>query len=387
MIARELELPKNNSFFLFGPRGSGKSTLLRELFSETDALWINLLDTEQETSLLLNPNSLIDLWRVHKKKWVVIDEVQKVPRLLDVVHNMIESHKIFFALTGSSARKLKRGQANLLAGRAWSFHLYPFSHSELSTQFDLNSALHFGMLPKVWELENEKDKLRFLKSYADTYVREEIQIEQIVRALEPFRKFLPVAALSQGRPLSFSKIADEAKISPKSCERYFQILSDTLLGFFIDHYHSSVRKRQRQVSKFYFFDCGIQRALAGTLAVKLVPQTSYYGEMFETFVINEILKARDYAEKDDIFSYLSTHDGSEIDLLIERANKVIFLIEIKSSNSVSEKNVKTLSLFKKDFQGARALCLCQETRARQLENGIEILPWQDGIREIYSPSL
>ncbi|NBW83389.1 ATP-binding protein, partial [bacterium] len=196
MFKRILKLSKSNSFFLFGARGTGKSTLLQSLFNPDNCLWIDLLEPELEAQLILQPSRLRELWKKDKKPWIVIDEVQKVPKLLDVVHSMIETEKVLFALTGSSARKLKHGQANLLAGRSFSFHLYPLSVPELAQAFDLDSALAFGTLPTIYAFREQRDKELYLRGYANTYLKEEIQAEQLVRQMEPFRKFLPVAAAS-----------------------------------------------------------------------------------------------------------------------------------------------------------------------------------------------
>lgn len=383
MFHRLINLPKLNSFFLFGARGTGKSTLLRQHFSGTDALWLDLLDPELESLLSRDPSSLASRWRRSKTKWIVIDEVQKVPKLLDVVHSMIEKEKVKFALTGSSARKLKRGQANLLAGRAWSLYLYPLSVFELGQTFELESALKWGTLPGIFSFTEEPDKRRFLTSYVNTYLKEEILIEQIVRAIEPFRKFLPVAAHSHGRPMSFSKVGRDAGIDPKSVERYFSILEDTLVGSYLDSFHTSVRKRQKLSPKFYFFDVGVQRALAETLDVLPVPRTSYYGEMFESFLISEIMRMNSYLDSPYKLSYLQTHDGLEVDLILEKAGKVVALVEIKSSTHVESVDLQSLRRLKGDFPKARRMCLCQQTAGAIGEEGIEILPWLEGIRELF----
>jgi predicted AAA+ superfamily ATPase len=382
MFQRLSKLSKTNSFFLFGARGTGKSTLLRGLFSPEDCLWIDLLDPELEAQLILQPSRLRELWKKDKKPWIVIDEVQKVPKLLDVVHSMIENEKVLFALTGSSARKLKRGQANLLAGRSFSFHLYPMSVPELGDAFDLDHALAFGTLPKIFSFSELREKELYLRSYANTYLKEEIQTEQLVRQMEPFRKFLPVAAASHMKPLNYAKIARESGVDPKSVERYFSILEDTLVGFFLDAFDRSVRARQKTAPKFYFFDVGIQRALSEMLEVKPMPRSSYYGDLFEAFVISEIHRRIEYSEKQIKLSYLQTADTLEVDLLIERAGRVAFAIEIKSTKNLTVDDFKALRLVGKDFIGARRIVLCQEERPRVTEDNIEVFPWAEGIEQI-----
>jgi predicted AAA+ superfamily ATPase len=373
---------KTNSFFLFGARGTGKSTLLKSIFSPENCLWIDLLEPELEAQLLVLPSRLRELWKTSKKPWIVIDEVQKIPKLLEVVHAMIESEKVLFALTGSSARKLRHGQANLLAGRSFSFHLYPLTVAEIGDVFSLENALSFGTMPKIFSFADERDKELFLKSYANIYLKEEIQAEQLVRNMEPFRKFLPVAAASHSKPLNYARIARDSGVDPKSVERYFSILEDTLVGFFLDSFHRSVRARQKSAPKFYFFDTGVQRALSEMLDVKPSPRSSYYGELFEAFVVAEIYRRISYSEKQIRMSYLQTPDGLEIDLLIEHRGKVAFAIEIKSKKEVTKDDLSSLRKIEKDFPITRRMVLCQEERARITEDEIEIWPWLQGIEQI-----
>ena len=201
MFHRSITIGNKSSFFLFGPRGTGKSTLIRQQLAKFEPLWIDLLQPEQEDLYRLSPQSLGDeiAKSVGKIRWVVIDEVQKIPRLLDLVHSLIESTGVLFALTGSSARKLKRGGANLLAGRAFVHHLHPLTHVELGDRFLLDEVLRWGTLPRLFSLQAPEDRTEFLRSYALTYLKEEIQAEQIVRRLDPFRRFLQVAAQTNGR--------------------------------------------------------------------------------------------------------------------------------------------------------------------------------------------
>ncbi|MEY4066691.1 MAG: hypothetical protein RIR26_2899 [Pseudomonadota bacterium] len=382
MFQRLTKLSKTNSFFLFGARGTGKSTLLKTAFSPESCLWIDLLEPEFEAQLLVQPSRLRELWKASKKPWVVIDEVQKIPNLLDVVHSMIESEKVLFALTGSSARKLRHGQANLLAGRAFSFHLYPLTVAEIGGVFDLDDALSFGTMPKILACSDDRDKELYLKSYANIYLKEEIQAEQLVRKMEPFRKFLPIAAASHLKPLNYAKIARDSGVDPKSVERYFSILEDTLVGFFLDSFHRSVRVRQKSAPKFYFFDTGVQRALSEMLEVKPTPRSSYFGELFEAFVVAEIYRRIAYSEKQIRMSYLQTPDGLEVDLLLERRGQVAFAIEIKSKKSVTKDDLTSLRKIEKDFPDARRMVLCQEEQARVTEDNIEIHPWLEGIEQI-----
>ena len=280
MIRRISNLSKTRSFFLFGARGTGKSTLLNQWKKGLSVKIYNLLEPDVEAALQARPEILLENWRADKTDWIVIDEIQKNIKLLDVVHDLIVKYKINFALTGSSARKLKRGSANMLGGRADQFHLFPFSATELNKKFNLLDSLSYGTLPILHELP-EIEKQRALYSYISIYLKEEILIEQIIRDIEPFRKFLAVAAQMNGKILNYSKIGRDSGVEEKSIVRYYHILEDTLLGFFLEPYSASVRKRQSQKSKFYLFDCGVTRALQNTLKIKLSEHTIQFGDLFD----------------------------------------------------------------------------------------------------------
>jgi len=387
MIERFIKIPKTQSFFLFGPRGSGKSTTLSQLFRNETALWIDLLEQKLEFDLAQNPDSLLEKWAAHRKPWIVIDEVQKIPRLLDVVHRGIEKHKIKFALTGSSSRKLKRGGANLLGGRAASFQLSPFSALELGSAFDLAPALSTGLLPRFWnEHLSEKDRVRALYAYVQTYLKEEIAAEQLVRNLDPFRRFLVVAAQSNSQIINYSAIERDAGVSHSQAERHFEIVCDTLIGRYLDPFDTSIRKRQSRKSKFYFFDTGVVRALRGLAEEPLRAGTYEYGEMFETFLMNEFFKLREACEKHWNFSYLRTKDNVEIDLIIEKPRGGVILIEMKSTDNINRAE-PTQSLLKlsSEFPKAVKYILSNDPNARRV-HGIEYLHWQEGLKRIFDMS-
>jgi uncharacterized protein len=387
MIKREFTPPKSRSFFLFGPRGTGKSTLLREVFDLSDpsqTLYLDLLDPAIEKKFATHPERLLEIVNSYKKlpEWIIIDEIQKIPKLLDVVHKLIFEKKIKFALTGSSARKLRRDSANLLAGRAFSFYLYPISFHELGDDFNLEQVLSFGSLPEICFINDEKDKKRFLLSYVQTYIKEEILVEQLVRNIDPFRSFLEVAAQSNTEIINYSTIAKEAGISSKNVERYFSILSDTLLGYFLEPYSKSVRARQKQSPKFYFFDCGVVRALSNEINQKLLPQTFSYGNLFEQMVICEFIRLNQYQEKNWKFSYLRTGAGVEIDLIIEKNRKEIILVEIKSTDNCYDEHLSSLKTLGSEFKNAKKYLLCRERLPRKVDD-IRILNWKEGIIEIF----
>lgn len=378
MISRLLNIPKTQSFFLFGARGVGKSTYVNSAFRAEDILLLNLLDADLHTRLLASPNELSRIISPALKggKWVVIDEVQKVPSLLDLVHHHIEQDKAKFALTGSSARKLRRGASNLLAGRAFTFKLYPLHLLELRNDFSLHQALRWGTLPGLLKFQSDSERSLFLQSYATTYLNEEIVAEQIIRKLPPFLRFLQVAAQMNGNVVNFAALADESRTSATNVKNYFQVLEDTLLGFLLEPFNTSIRSRVKQSPKFYFVDCGILRALARTLDSDIRPSTFEYGRLFETFVINQIRAFLDYSLKQYSLSFCLTNSKSEVDLIIERAGEPTLLIEIKSSTEVRDAKLVGLKQLAKDIKNSKPICLCQTPRPL-LSDGVEILPWQN----------
>lgn len=258
-----------------------------------------------------------------KKGWVIIDEVQKIPKLLDLVHKSIETYKTKFILTGSSARKLKRGGANLLAGRAFLF----------------------------------------------------------IRNVEGFRSFLGVAAQMNGKALNFLKIGRECGIDSKTVSTYFQILEDTLVGFWVPGYHKSVRKAQKIQPKFYFFDLGVLRALEGTLESKPIPGTSMYGQYFESFVVNEIFRFNSYTQKDFRISHYQTSTGQEIDLILSKGTQDV-LIEIKSTKQIDRVEVEKFARISSAFKKSKRYYISQDEVSTEIE-GVHCLSWQKAIQEIF----
>lgn len=386
MVSRLCNLPNSNSYFLFGARGTGKTSLIKAHFENSkDCLYFDLLDDELLDRYSISPNLFKSeiLSLDHIPKWVIVDEIQRAPKLLNIVHQLIESkHKIKFVLTGSSSRRLKQQGVNLLAGRAWIRNLYSFTFWELKEKFDLIEVINFGSLPKILEYTNAQDKTDFLKSYVHTYLNLEIKQEQWLRKLEPFRKFLPIAAQMNGAPLNYSKLAREAGTESPTVKSYFEILEDTLMGFHLSAFHESVRKQQRQAEKFYFFDLGIKRALQKTLSQKLVPQTSDWGHAFEHLVICEIYRLNEYFQSDFQLSYLLTKDDFEIDLVLSKAGKANIFIEIKSADQVFVNDFSNLAKVSKEKK-AITYVLSNDPISR-IEQGIHFLPWQKGIKEIFN---
>jgi predicted AAA+ superfamily ATPase len=386
MYQRLLTVTKNQSFFLFGARGTGKSTFLKKNFKAEECLWIDLLDPQEESQLSMDPNQLIFKVKALPEniKYVVIDEIQKIPKLLDCIHKLIEETEKKFILTGSSAKKLKHGFANLLAGRAFVYNMFPFSFLEVEKEFKLDKGLSYGLLPKQFLLQDEEEKKLFLQAYAQTYLKEEIWMEQLIRNLNPFRKFLEVAAQCNGKIINYSNIANDVGVDDKTVRSYFQILEETLVGFFLESHHNSIRKRLSQKPKFYFFDTGVCRTLARMLSVPIQTGTSYYGECFEHFVICEIMKLCSYYYNEYKLSYFQTKDGVEIDLVVERPAQKTLCIEIKSTQNLTENDISSFLKLSDEFPNSEFVCLSTDPAAKQIGN-VKCTLWSDGIKSSFLP--
>lgn len=382
MFQRTSRLPEM-SFFLFGARQTGKSTWCREVLPKERTLWIDLLHPDTEALMRMRPGTLDEKISAARRpiEWVVLDEVQKVPKLLDSVHRLIESTPLKFALTGSSARKLVRGGANLLAGRALIRSMHPLTHREMGDAFDLAGVLRWGSLPKLWSL-SPGGRNDVLRAYAQAYVKEEIAAEQIVRRLDPFRNFLEIAAQGNGTPINYTNIARDVGADTKTVQSYYQILEDTLAGFSVPAWRYSVRKQQAKAPKFYFFDLGMKRALDRTLEVPLAEHTYGYGAAFEHFIIAEIRRLMDYAGKDWKLMHLRTNYGAEIDLVIDRPGMPHLLVEIKSADRVDERDTKTLEAMLPDApRGAEGMLLSRCEVAMKIGK-VLCLPWRRGLEEM-----
>ena len=383
MIQRLVDFPQKQSFFLFGARGCGKTTLLQQRYSKKDSLFIDLLDLRLFQELLLDPGRFVDRIdsKEHKNKRVIVDEIQKLPILLDSIHQQIQKKDRQFILTGSSSRRLKQKGTNLLAGRAWIYHLYPFTSLELGKSFNLKKALELGGLPTAF-LKNPLSAKEYLKAYTGTYLQKEIQSEKWVRQLQPFRRFLSVAAQMNGKIINKSKIAKDVGVDDVTVSNYFEILEDSLLGFILPAFHKSVRKSQRQSSKFYFIDPGVKRALSGELGSALIPQTSGYGEAFEHWVLLEIIKLISYKRLDWTYSYLRTKDNVEIDLIIQKP-KSFLLIEIKSKKKVQAGDAKALETLGKDIDPKADKWLLSQDPLEHKFGKTKALHWQTALKKLF----
>ena len=388
MVGRLQKLNKSNSLFLFGARGCGKSTLLKALFKDTKTLWFDLLKADDEELFRRNPDQLSYMIESERPQRVVIDEIQKIPKLLDIVHREIERRpKIQFILTGSSARKLRHGAANLLAGRAFEYHLFPLTTFELNRKFNLEEVLRYGSLPRLLHIQRPADKAEYLRTYSRTYLKEEILQEQLIRHIEPFQNFLEVAAQSNAKILNYAKISRDLGVDDKTIKNYFSILSDTYVGFTLAPFHRSIRKRQREAPKFYFFDLGIKRAIDRNLNVDLTPQSYTYGEAFETWIIQECRRLNEYQKKDFRFSYLRTQAGVEVDLIVERPGQSDLLVEIKSGALIKADDTKSLNQIAASWdRDVECQVWSQDPRPKTIEN-VTCLPWRQALHKTFDMPL
>ncbi|OGC09417.1 hypothetical protein A3J90_02635 [candidate division WOR-1 bacterium RIFOXYC2_FULL_37_10] len=386
MIKRQIELPCNENIFLFGPRQTGKSTLLHSTFAEETSYYYDLLKTEEFVRFTAHPEIFREevLSRNEKITHIIVDEIQRVPTLLNEIHFLIESkNSPYFILSGSSARKLKRSKANLLAGRALSYHLHPLTVTELGEKFSLFKALQFGSLPKVYLEESDQTAKDRLRSYVETYLKEEIELEAQLRNIGTFIHFLEIAANENGNAINFSNIARDTGTTYQTVKSYFQILEDTLIGKFLFPYQKSSRKRLSKHPKFLFFDTGVVRALTKKINIPLEPKTPAFGIAFEHFVILEIMRQADYQRLDYTFSYYRTESGTEVDLIVETPKGDIFAIEIKSTDSVDSSHLRGIKSFAETCKEAKLCCVSVAPHQRKIGT-VTILPWQETMAWIKS---
>ncbi len=377
---REIKVSEK-SFFLFGPRGTGKSTWLRDIFKPD--LTIDLLRSQQYLELSVNPSLIRSkLEALPIKSKVVIDEIQKLPALLDEVHSFIfeSDQQIQFALTGSSARKIKKTKANLLAGRAINKNLYALNSFELGTDFDLDSILHFGSLPYIFSLKTKKEKIEYLMAYIENYLKEEIQAEAAVRNLSSYHRFLKHAAIMNAQVLNVNNISKEASVARSTLDGFFNIIDETLLGCFVEPIHLKAKVKEVSTPKFYFFDCGVVRALRNELDESIHENDKGY--LFETFLLNEIQSFNSYHQKFWEFYYWGTPSQGEVDFIIAKGKKYVGL-EVKASKKWKpefNKNLNTL-LEGKKIKKAYGIYLGSEKLRFGL---IEVFPIKDFLKLLHS---
>ena len=351
----DIERKLDEGMFLFGARQTGKSTLLKERFK--GAVYYDLLDPNLKKAFKRNPNSLKEaLWDKPAGTLVIIDEIQKVPELLDIVHTLMVDKGLFFILSGSSARKLKRSGANTLGGRAIPETLYPLVWPEV-TDFQIDRAVQNGMIPRHYMVE---DATKRLSGYVKVYLDEEIREEGEVRELDAFERFMEVAAISDGEMLNYSNIASDCGVSAKTVKSYFQILYDTLIGYEIPAFRKEIKRKIVQAPKFYYFDVGLANYLMGRHSLKR--GTDDYGHAFEHFVMQEIMAYKGYNDKRDVISYWHTYDKKEVDVVIGDAKVAI---EIKSTEHVETKHKKGLKAFKEEHPDCRLILVSLDPISRK----------------------
>jgi len=373
MYTRILKTPKNKSFFLFGPRGTGKTTWLKKQFPK--ALYFDLLNSEIYNDLLARPHRLGAMIPKDWKDWVIIDEVQRVPELLYEVHRLIEERGIIFALTGSSARKLKRGEANLLAGRALTSFFFPLTAEELGKDFAVKKSLSLGHLPSVFK---EADPKKYLEAYVTTYLREEVQQEGLTRNLGAFSRFLEIASFSQAQVLNISSVARESAIHQKVAENYFSILEDLLIAQRIPVFTKKAKRRLVSHSKFFFFDTGIYQTLRPRGPLDAPEEID--GAALETLVYQELRATNHYHNLDYQIFFWRTAAGQEVDFVLY-GPKGLIAIEVKRNARVTDEMLSSLRLFKKEYPMARTYFLNLGDR-EVWENDIRIMPVESFLKNL-----
>ncbi|OGL64449.1 ATPase [Candidatus Uhrbacteria bacterium RIFCSPLOWO2_01_FULL_47_24] len=375
MYSRILKPPQNKSFFLFGPRGTGKTTWLKTQFPK--ALYFDLLNAETYNDLLARPHRLAQMIPESWKDYVVLDEVQRVPALLHEVHRLIENRHLLFALTGSSTRKLKRGEINLLAGRALTSYLYPLTTQELGNDFSMEHALRFGHLPSTFA---EHDPKRYVEAYVTTYLREEVQQEGLTRNLAAFSRFLEVASFSQAQLLNLSAVARECAVHRKIVENYFSILEDLLIAARIPVFAKKAKRRMVAHQKFFFFDAGVFRALRPRGPLDTPEDID--GAALETLVFQEVRAMNHYNQYGYEIFFWRTAAGQEVDLILY-GPKGIVAIEIKRSARITDEMFKGLNAFLQEYPMARAYFLTGGDRDGW-EGKIRVMPVEQFLKNIPS---
>jgi predicted AAA+ superfamily ATPase len=374
MIRRVCRLPATGSVLLLGPRQTGKSTLVRGRLPRK-AWTVDLLHEDTFLRYTKQP----ERFRLEAEarfrsgtRTVFVDEIQRVPALLQEIHGLIERHRLRFLLTGSSARKLRRGAANLLAGRAASRRLYPLTLAEQGDRFDLERTLRFGSLPAVVTGSDQAAR-ELLAGYAETYLRQEIQAEAVVRNLGGFARFLDIVAAENGGIVNASAVARDAALATRTVLEYYQILEDTLIGHRLEPWRSSPRARLVGHPRFYLFDTGVTNALAHRLGGP--PDPVWRGRLFEQWVILECVRLLDYGQAEARCYYWRTHNGAEVDLLIERHGRLRLAIEIKAGKNVSGADLTGLRSFAEAHPNVKRVVVADVPEPYRLGT-VDVLPFR-----------
>ena len=359
------------SFFLFGPRATGKTTLIRQQLAQK-ATVIDLLDSRHFLRLSRAPHELESIIEATPAEIIVIDEIQRIPEILNEIHRLIETKKLTFFLTGSSARKLRRGEANLLAGRVWEANLFPLIYRE-TPDFRLNRYLQYGGLPAVYLSDYPAEELN---AYVNTYLKEEIMAEGLIRRLPPFSRFLESIALANGEMINFTKLANDCQVPPSTVTEYVGLLEDTLVGFLLPAWTASKKRKAIKTGKFYFFDPGVTHMLAGTET--LDRNSNLYGKSFEQFICMELRAYLSYKRKRAPLAYWRAKSGYEVDFLLGTKTA----IEVKASTRVSKNDFKGLNYLNEEgvFQN---LILVSQDPVSTRTGKILATPWQKFLTDLW----
>ncbi len=375
LYKRSFQAPEKESFFLFGPRGTGKTSFLKQNYPH--ALWVDLLDPGEERLFSMHPELLRERLDANSaQKHVVIDEVQKIPKILDIVHGLIEEKKdVQFILTGSSSRKLRRGGVNLLAGRALWKNFYPFMASELQEDFKLEQALDTGMIPLIWSSSVREEKLQ---AYVDLYLREEVKAEALVRQVGDFSRFLQTISYSHGAVLNLANISRECEVPRKTLDLHLQILQDLLLGYTIPVFEKRAKRETTVHPKFYFFDPGIFRVLRKQGF--LDRSTEAEGAALEGLVAEHLRCWIDFQKEKNELYFWRTRAGLEVDFIIY-GPKMFCALEVKNGKTIAPHDLRALKEFQKDYPEA-LLILIYRGKEKIKRDGILCYPAEDFLKNI-----
>ncbi len=363
---------ENHSIFLWGARQTGKSTLLKEIYP--NAIWFDLLLSDVYERLSKNPSVLREtILAQPDTNLVIIDEIQRIPELLNEVHWLITNEKKQFVLSGSSSRKIIRGGYNLLGGRALRYELYPLVSSEIPN-FDLLRALNNGLLPRHYLAANAK---KLLSAYIGNYLKDEIAAEAKIRNIQSFSRFLEAAAFSNGEMVNYTNIAADCGVSAPTVKEYFQILEDTLIGRFVPSYQKKTKRRVITAPKFYFFDVGIVNYLLKRGKIEIGSEV--FGNAFEHFIYHEIYAHSQYSGLEYPISYWRTASQIEVDFILGD-NEVA--VEVKSTTNVSSRHLSGLKSFAEEYKTKQLILVCNESMPR-LVDGILVLPWNVFLQKLW----
>lgn len=372
MYNRMLKLPltERNSIFLFGPRGTGKTHWIKT--SLPNALYLDLLEFNLYKDLLANPSRLSKMIPPNYNDWIIIDEVQRVPELLNEVHRLIEAHGYKFLLTGSSARSLKRNGVNLLAGRALRYAMHPLIIQETGKDFNLSHVLKYGLLPKTFSLTHPQ---KYLETYVQTYLREEVLQEGLTRNISAFSRFLEVASSSQGSIINATEISREIGIDRQVVANYFDILEDLLLSYRLNPFTKRAKRRLVTRSKFYYFDAGVYRSLRPQGPLDSAEEAD--GAALETLFLQSLLAVNDYLQLGYQVYFWRTATDLEVDFITYGA-KGLHAFEIKRSANINLKAFRGLKAFQKDYPEAKLFLIYGGSR-HEYHDGIEIIPIEEAL--------